>query len=446
MPATPAALRIGCIHYQVSFPYWASVAQGINARAAERGARLILPTIDPEEDLPGALSEVVGQRPAAVILTNIVLGYYPEAPRRLREAGIPIVGVEVGPDANFAAVVRADERQGADLAAERLFALLGGHGKVAHIRGVTNAPHRGSAFAAALARHPGVALAYEGDGMWTQEDGAQIMRAALAADPAIRGVFAHNDLMAVGALDAIAELGHAGEITVVGFDADPEGLIAIREGRLAATVYRALYGIGRAAVDAALSVAEGATPEADIVVPVKLITPDNLVEATLDTVYLLPGLLRELVQANHTQRQTQQETIAAQRLLIRELSTPIIPISDDILIMPLIGAIDSRRAMQVMESILQAIVEHGAQFMIIDITGIAVVDTAVAHHLIQTARAIQLLGAQIILVGISPEVAQTMVGLGIDFSSLITHATLQTGLAFAQNFLARRAARAAAKH
>mgnify|MGYP000600222861 CR=1 FL=1 len=91
--------------------------------------------------------------------------------------------------------------------------------------------------------------------------------------------------------------------------------------------------------------------------------------------------------------------------------TPIIPISDDILIMPLIGALDSVRATQVIESLLQTIVEHGARFMIIDITGIAVVDTAVAHHLLQAARAIQLLGAQIVLVGIDPSDADVLAGL-----------------------------------
>lgn len=445
MPSSQPALRIGCIHYQILFPYWATLAQGINARTAERGAQLILPTIDPEGDLDGAVSEMLRQRPAAMILTNVVINTYPECVQYFRDAGIPIIGAEAEPGPAYAAVVRADEREGAKLVSKYLFAQLGGHGKVAHIRGAAGISYRGAAFAEALAQHPGITLAYEGEGMWTQESGAQVMRAALAADPAIRGVFAHNDLMAVGALNAIAELGRAGEITVAGFDADPEGLIAIHEGRMAATVYRALYGIGRAAVDAALITAAGAAPEPDIVVPVQLITPENLVEATLDTVYLLPGLLRDLVQASQIQWQMQQETIAAQRLLIRELSTPIIPISDDILIMPLIGALDSVRATQVIESLLQTIVEHGARFMIIDITGIAVVDTAVAHHLLQAARAIQLLGAQIVLVGISPEVAQTMIGLGIDFSSLITHATLQTGLAFAQSCLARDAARTSLK-
>jgi len=83
------------------------------------------------------------------------------------------------------------------------------------------------------------------------------MRAALDAHPDLRGVFAHNDHMALGASDIIAEQGLSEQIIVVGFDADPEGLIAIREGRMAATVYRGLYGIGRTAVDTAVRVAPG---------------------------------------------------------------------------------------------------------------------------------------------------------------------------------------------
>jgi rsbT co-antagonist protein RsbR len=104
--------------------------------------------------------------------------------------------------------------------------------------------------------------------------------------------------------------------------------------------------------------------------------------------------------------------------------------------MPLIGAIDSARAQQIMAAMLEAISRHGAQYMIIDITGIAVVDTAIAHGLLQAARAIELLGAQVILVGISPEVAQTLVGLGVDFRAIITRATLQAGFEYAQQQLA----------
>jgi len=241
--------------------------------------------------------------------------------------------------------------------------------------------------------------------------------------------------MAVGATEVIAELGLSEQIVVVGFDGDPEGLIAIREGRLAATIYRGQYGIGRTAVDTAMRVAHGEQLPPEIRIPVKLITAENLVDATLDTTYLLPGLLRDFVASSRAQRRLQQETIATQRGLIQELSTPIIPISDAILIMPLIGSIDSARAQQVMEAMLEAIGQYGAQYMIIDITGIAVVDTAIAHHLLQAARAVQLLGAQVILVGIRPEVAQTLVGLGVDFSAITTRATLQAGFEYARQHL-----------
>src|SRR5262245_8495087 len=91
-------------------------------------------------------------------------------------------------------------------------------------------------------------------------------------------------------------------------------------------------------------------------------------DATLDTTYVLPGLLRDLVQSNHEQRRLQQETIDSQRKVIQELSTPVIPISDSILIMPLIGTIDSVRAQQIKVAMLEAISRHRARCMIIGIT------------------------------------------------------------------------------
>jgi anti-anti-sigma regulatory factor len=312
---------------------------------------------------------------------------------------------------------------------------MGDHGKVAHICGA-RLTHRQTEFHKLLDRHPGIVLAYEGSGDWTRESGATLIRAALADHPDLRGVFAHNDLMAMGAIDVIAEMGLSEQIIVVGFDADPDGLIGIHEGQLAATVYRSLYGVGRAAVDAALRIIQNEQVPPEIRIPVKLITAKNLLEATLDTTYILPGLLRDLVESSRAQRRLQQETITAQRNLIQELSTPIIPISESILIMPLIGVIDNARAQQIMESLLVAISQRGAEYMLIDITGMAMVDTAIAHHLMQAARAVQLLGAQVILVGIRPEVAQTLVALDADFSAIVTRASLQTGFEYAQQQLA----------
>lgn len=129
--------------------------------------------------------------------------------------------------------------------------------------------------------------------------------------------------------------------------------------------------------------------------------------------------------------------IESQQQTIRELSTPILPLYEGILVLPLVGAIDSFRAGQMMERLLTTIAERQADIVILDITGVPVIDTAVANYLLQTARAAQLIGAHVILVGIGPEIAQTMVQLGIDVSSIEVGATLQSGIDLALRRMGR---------
>jgi rsbT co-antagonist protein RsbR len=129
--------------------------------------------------------------------------------------------------------------------------------------------------------------------------------------------------------------------------------------------------------------------------------------------------------------------IEAQQRTIRELSTPILPLYEGILVSPLVGAIDSFRAGQMMERLLTAIAEQQADIVILDITGVPVIDTAVANYLLQTARAAQLIGAHVILVGIGPEIAQTMVQLGVDVSRIEVRATLQSGIELALSRIGR---------
>jgi PAS domain S-box-containing protein len=146
------------------------------------------------------------------------------------------------------------------------------------------------------------------------------------------------------------------------------------------------------------------------------------------------GLLRDLTvqkQAEAERAELQQQIIEAQRNALRELSTPLIPISDKVMIMPLIGAIDSGRAQQIMEALLDGVAQHHADLVILDITGIRVVDTQVAQAFIQAAQAVRLLGAQVMLTGIGPQIAQTLVSLGIDLSGIQTQGNLQTGIAAA---------------
>src|SRR5262249_34470241 len=126
-----------------------------------------------------------------------------------------------------------------------------------------------------------------------------------------------------------------------------------------------------------------------------------------------------------------EQVIAAQQATLRELSTPLIPLTDDLVAMPLIGTIDSNRAQQVIETLLAGVATSRATTAILDITGVQVVDTQVANALLRAAQAVKLLGARVVLTGIRPEIAQTLVGLGLDLSGIDTRATLQSGIAFA---------------
>lgn len=130
-----------------------------------------------------------------------------------------------------------------------------------------------------------------------------------------------------------------------------------------------------------------------------------------------------------------EDIIKQQAMAIDELSTPVIHLWDDILALPLIGTIDSARAKQIMENLLSEIVNSKSSQVIIDITGVPVVDTGVADRLMRTVKAARLLGAECILTGISPAIAQTLVLVGIDLSGIQTRATLKNGLELALNNL-----------
>lgn len=126
-----------------------------------------------------------------------------------------------------------------------------------------------------------------------------------------------------------------------------------------------------------------------------------------------------------------------QQIAIRELSSPVIRLHDRVLLLPLVGTIDSHRAQQVMESALLGVSTEQARVIIIDIAGVAVVDTQVADHLLKTTAAVRLLGAKSILTGISPQVAHTIVELGVDLSSLHTRNKLSDGLELALSMLGK---------
>lgn len=122
-----------------------------------------------------------------------------------------------------------------------------------------------------------------------------------------------------------------------------------------------------------------------------------------------------------------ENALSTQRVALQELSAPLIPVMDHITVMPLVGTVDTERAKSIMDNLLDGVTKYNPEVVLIDITGVPVVDTMVAHHIIQAVEAVRLVGSTCILVGIRPEIAQTIVNLGIDLNRFPTKSSLKKG-------------------
>lgn len=145
---------------------------------------------------------------------------------------------------------------------------------------------------------------------------------------------------------------------------------------------------------------------------------------------------RERLQAESREAEAQrlklqEEVIRMQKARLEELSTPLIPLSREIVVMPLVGTVDAERATLILDAVSRGVTASGAGFAVIDITGVPTVDTHVAGVLVRAAQTVRLLGAEVVLTGIRPGVAQTLVGLGVELSGLVTRKDLRSGVEYA---------------
>jgi rsbT co-antagonist protein RsbR len=168
--------------------------------------------------------------------------------------------------------------------------------------------------------------------------------------------------------------------------------------------------------------------------------PDAFAELTWSTTELLDKLGLYTTEVHQKSR---EEVVLRQQQEMLELSTPVVKLWDGILALPMIGTLDSARTQVVMETLLQRIVETGSGMAIIDITGVPTVDTLTAQHLLKTVTAARLMGAECIISGIRPQIAQTIVHLGVDLGDVTTKATLADALAVALERTGRRVVRRA---
>lgn len=150
------------------------------------------------------------------------------------------------------------------------------------------------------------------------------------------------------------------------------------------------------------------------------------------------GMYEDITQRKEAEEERlrlKNDLIEAQAATLRELSTPLIPLADGVVVLPLVGAIDAARAEQIMTALLEGITDLRARVAIIDITGIRKITQDIANSLIHSAHAARLLGTQVVLTGIRAEIAQTLVQLHADLGSITTRSTLQSGIAYAMTCL-----------
>lgn len=185
--------------------------------------------------------------------------------------------------------------------------------------------------------------------------------------------------------------------------------------------------LGAKSTSSALSIAQDARQQAETAAQTLSRVNVDLEATVAERTASLQTALHD-VQARSDAQARLLDEVQQQRILLRELSVPVIPISATTLIMPLVGALDSTRLQQIQEQALRALEHTSTRYLVLDITGVPLVDSQVAQGLLSVVQAARLLGAQVLLVGIRPEVAQAIVGLGLDLRDIYTTSDLQSAL------------------
>jgi PAS domain S-box-containing protein len=551
-------------NFSFGIPFWTIAEHGARERARELGVTLAMRHCTNDPEMAASIHSLIEQRVDAIMVAAMDPTYpaFLAALAQATAAGIPLIAVDVTLPYPVDCLIRSDDLHGAADGATFLAECLGRQGKVIHLQGDMGAPVaqlRSAGVHQVLDSYPQIEVIDTDQGQWSRPITLPLMRTLLAEHGDIRGVIAANDPMALGALDALAEAGKLDGVAIIGVDGDPAALIAIEAGRMAGTIRRSPYQMGRTAIETAVNIIQGNQVPAELLLDdMKLVTAENVARTAIEALHITPGVIDDLMessarlaaerstlrtiidslpdimyvkdregrfemvnqalaqmlgvgspdaligktdfdlfprelatqydlddrailnsgvallnkeepvlhadgsshwisttkvpvrdplgrtiglvgrgqditerrQADAERQKLQEALIQAQATALQELSTPLIPISDTVLVMPLIGRIDARRANQILESLLTGIQVHQADLAIIDITGVNLVDTQVAQALIQAARAVKLLGAQVVLTGLRPEVAQTLVSLGVDLSDIVTRGTLQSGIVY----------------
>ncbi|GGZ73518.1 ABC transporter permease/substrate-binding protein [Streptomyces bluensis] len=280
--SSSANQKVGLSLSTLNNPFFVQIRKGAQEEARKLGADLTV--TDAQNDasqqanqLQNFTSEGVG----SIIVNPVDSDAAGPSVRAANKAAIPVVGVDRGVNkANTAALVASDNVEGGKLGAKALAEKLGGKGKIVILQGLAGTSasrERGAGFAEGLKAYPGIEVVARQPADFDRTKGLDVMTNLLQAHPDVDGVFAENDEMALGAIKALGS--KAGKsVAVIGFDGTPDGLKAVKDGALYASVAQQPTELGRIAVQNALKAAEGEKVEKTVKVPVKVVTAENVDE------------------------------------------------------------------------------------------------------------------------------------------------------------------------
>lgn len=279
-PNGEGAASIGLAVSTLQNPFFVSLRDGAQEAADEAGADLsISDAQDDAQQQADDIQDFITQGVDVIIINPVDSAAIVPSVEAANDAGIPVITVDRGAEGgDIASHIASDNVLGGELAGEYLFEQIGGEGSVAQLEGVPGASatnDRGEGFAQALEAADGIELVSSQTANFNREDGYSVGQNLLQANADLAGLFAQNDEMALGALEAAEEAGLT-DLIVVGFDATDDALAAVRDGRLAATVAQQPSEMGRIGVESAIAVFNGEDVDDEQPVEVDVVHADNI--------------------------------------------------------------------------------------------------------------------------------------------------------------------------
>lgn len=273
-------VSIGLAVSTLQNPFFVSLRDGAQEAADAAGVSLsISDAQDDAQQQADDIQDFITQGVDVIVVNPVDSAAIVPSIEAANDAGIPVITVDRGADGGeVLSHIASDNVLGGQLAGEYLFEQIGGEGQVAQLEGVPGASatnDRGEGFQAALGEADGVELVSSQTANFNREEGYSVAQNLFQANPDLAGLFAQNDEMALGALEAAEEAGLT-DLVVVGFDATDDAVAAVRDGRLAATVAQQPTEMGRLGIEAAVAAASGEDVEAEQPVEVTVVTADNV--------------------------------------------------------------------------------------------------------------------------------------------------------------------------